>query len=243
MKVCILRSPTKTGYIFIHKVDQSLCPCLTNLVLGAVGILDSPCLSVRHPCDTVWRKIDFLGKSIFYDFYTKYWSKILVDHWYTLSSYCICYYDILLFSFHFLLMHCLPITLIFWLCTLAFQKTTDVCNDGYMFSHAKLPRYQGSWGQHGAHLGSVGPRWAHDGPLNLAIRVGIKLTQVFSLLGVVLLDKTFPNNGTMWSLCLIADVVLILKGICWYQCTVAGLFAKTFRTGFCPKSVFMSTCP
>ena len=121
MKVCILRSPTKAGYIFIHKVDQSLCPCLTNLVLGAVGILDSPCLSVRHPYDTVWRKIYCLGKSIFYDFYTKHWSKILVDHWYTLSSYCICYYNILLFSFHFLLMHCLPITLIFWLCTLAFK--------------------------------------------------------------------------------------------------------------------------
>ena len=25
---------------------------------------------------------------------------------------------------------------------------------------ASLPRYQSSWGQHGAHLGPVGPRWA-----------------------------------------------------------------------------------
>ena len=25
---------------------------------------------------------------------------------------------------------------------------------------ASFPRYQGSWGQHGAHLGPVGPRWA-----------------------------------------------------------------------------------
>ena len=29
---------------------------------------------------------------------------------------------------------------------------------------------QSSWGQHGAHLGPVGPRWAHVGPINLAIR-------------------------------------------------------------------------
>ena len=27
------------------------------------------------------------------------------------------------------------------------------------------------WGQHGAHLGPVGPRWAHVGPKNLAIWV------------------------------------------------------------------------
>ena len=28
-----------------------------------------------------------------------------------------------------------------------------------------------SWGQHGAHLGPVCPRWAHFGPMNFAIRV------------------------------------------------------------------------
>ena len=32
-------------------------------------------------------------------------------------------------------------------------------------------RQQGSWCQHGAHLGPVGPRWTHVGPMNLAIRV------------------------------------------------------------------------
>ena len=31
------------------------------------------------------------------------------------------------------------------------------------------PRYQRSWGQHGAHLGPAGPRWPHVGPMNLAI--------------------------------------------------------------------------
>ena len=35
----------------------------------------------------------------------------------------------------------------------------------------RLPRQQSSWGQHGAHLGLVGPRWAHVGPMNLATRV------------------------------------------------------------------------
>ena len=33
------------------------------------------------------------------------------------------------------------------------------------------PRYKSSWGQHGAHLGPVTPRWTHVGPMNLAIRV------------------------------------------------------------------------
>ena len=32
------------------------------------------------------------------------------------------------------------------------------------------PRKQDSWGQHGTHLGPVGPRWAHVSPMNLAIR-------------------------------------------------------------------------
>ena len=32
------------------------------------------------------------------------------------------------------------------------------------------PIWQGSRGQHGADLGSVGPRWAHVGPMNFAIR-------------------------------------------------------------------------
>ena len=31
----------------------------------------------------------------------------------------------------------------------------------------RLPRYQGSWGQHGAHLGSTGPRWAPCWPHEL----------------------------------------------------------------------------
>ena len=31
------------------------------------------------------------------------------------------------------------------------------------------PWLQGSWGQPGAHLGSTEPRWAHVGPINLAI--------------------------------------------------------------------------
>ena len=31
------------------------------------------------------------------------------------------------------------------------------------------PRYQGSWGQHGAHLDPVGPRWAPVGPTNRVI--------------------------------------------------------------------------
>ena len=30
--------------------------------------------------------------------------------------------------------------------------------------------WQGSRSQHGAHLGSVGPSWAHVGPMNFAIR-------------------------------------------------------------------------
>ena len=34
-----------------------------------------------------------------------------------------------------------------------------------------FPRKQGSWGQHGAHLGPTGPRWAHVGPINFAIWV------------------------------------------------------------------------
>ena len=32
------------------------------------------------------------------------------------------------------------------------------------------PNWQGSRGQHGAHLGSVGPSWARVGPMNFAIR-------------------------------------------------------------------------
>ena len=34
-----------------------------------------------------------------------------------------------------------------------------------------VPRWQSSWGQHGAHLGPVGPRWAPCWPHGLAIRV------------------------------------------------------------------------
>ena len=46
-------------------------------------------------------------------------------------------------------------------------------NNKYMKYHSKLtyqcqnqegPRYQVSWGQHGAHLGSTGPRWAQYWP-------------------------------------------------------------------------------
>ena len=32
------------------------------------------------------------------------------------------------------------------------------------------PSWRGSCGQHGAHLGSVGPSWARVGPMNFAIR-------------------------------------------------------------------------
>ena len=35
--------------------------------------------------------------------------------------------------------------------------------------HMNKPREQSSWGQHGAHLGPVGPRWAYVDPRNLAI--------------------------------------------------------------------------
>ena len=34
----------------------------------------------------------------------------------------------------------------------------------------------GSWGQHGAHLGPTGPRWALGGPINLAIWENITVT-------------------------------------------------------------------
>ena len=41
----------------------------------------------------------------------------------------------------------------------------------------ELPRYQSSWGQHGAHLGPVGPRWApcwpHD-PCYLGMVWGVR---------------------------------------------------------------------
>ena len=51
-----------------------------------------------------------------------------------------------------------------------------------VFSHSCIPvitmqRYtnpdnvQGSWGQHGAHLGPTGPRWPHVDPMNFAIWV------------------------------------------------------------------------
>ena len=46
-----------------------------------------------------------------------------------------------------------------------------------------LPREQSSWGQHGAHLGPVGPRWAN---MSLAIRVGNYLTMSW--------DSTTMNN-------------------------------------------------
>ena len=39
-------------------------------------------------------------------------------------------------------------------------------------SHATVnqrPWEQGTWDHNGAHLGPKGPRWAHDGPMNLAI--------------------------------------------------------------------------
>ena len=43
-------------------------------------------------------------------------------------------------------------------------RSLDRCiNDSFPFSIppvSLLPRYQGSWGQHGAHLGPTGPRWA-----------------------------------------------------------------------------------
>ena len=35
----------------------------------------------------------------------------------------------------------------------------------------QIHREQSSLGKHGAHLGPVGPRWPHVGPMNLAIRV------------------------------------------------------------------------
>ena len=38
------------------------------------------------------------------------------------------------------------------------------------YIEASHPRQQSSWGQHGAHLGPVGPRGAYVGPMNLAIR-------------------------------------------------------------------------
>ena len=40
----------------------------------------------------------------------------------------------------------------------------------------RLPRWQGSWGQHGVHLGPTGPRWAHDGPMNFAVWVVMTTT-------------------------------------------------------------------
>ena len=39
----------------------------------------------------------------------------------------------------------------------------------------KLPRRQGSWGQHGAHLGPIGPGGLHVGPMNLAIWADIQM--------------------------------------------------------------------
>ena len=36
--------------------------------------------------------------------------------------------------------------------------------------HAIISIHAGSWGQHGAHLGPVGPWWAPCWPMNLAIR-------------------------------------------------------------------------
>ena len=33
-----------------------------------------------------------------------------------------------------------------------------------------VPQIANSWGQHGAHLGPVGPDWTHVGLMNLAIR-------------------------------------------------------------------------
>ena len=40
-----------------------------------------------------------------------------------------------------------------------FQATFSKC-----ISRKRRPRYQGPWGQHGAHLGPTGPRWAPCGP-------------------------------------------------------------------------------
>ena len=41
---------------------------------------------------------------------------------------------------------------------------------------AELPWEQGSWGQHGAHLGPTGPRWPQVGPMNFAIWVDIVIS-------------------------------------------------------------------
>ena len=51
-----------------------------------------------------------------------------------------------------------------------FPWSTLPCTTKFSLS-TPLPRKQSSWGQHGAHLGHVGPRWAYVGTIDLAIRV------------------------------------------------------------------------
>ena len=69
----------------------------------------------------------------------------------------------------------------FMVCLVTMMILTIAVNTRKCISKNKLPRKQSSWGQHGAHLGPVGPRWPHFGPMNIAISVDISFILRFCI--------------------------------------------------------------
>ena len=88
------------------------------------------------------------------------------------------------------------------------------------FREPLLPRWQSSEGQHGAHLGPVGQRWAHVGPMNLAI--GVVSRYVFThcrccmLMGCdpstkIVILVLLPNRSQVGSYVIVWQVFYLLR--------------------------------
>ena len=85
----------------------------------------------------------------------------------------------------------------------------------HLSSHClKQPRYQSSWGQHGAHRGPVGPRWAPSWPINLAIRDCCVMTSWTPRTSVIFMSE---NSSLVVSLSTHREVV------CWNNHWISNL--------------------
>ena len=69
--------------------------------------------------------------------------------------------------------------------------TMGILFPGQMVFILKRPWYQGSWGQHGAHLGPTGPRWAPCWPHELCYLGGPRfwIHYIWLLFTLICLDK------------------------------------------------------
>ena len=109
--------------------------------------------------------------------------------------------------------------------------------------HFKLwyPRYQVSWGKHGAHLGPVGPRWAPYWPhepcyqghqskyiLREPVIITIWLRVVLLSIMLYFMTEFFANNTLMvYKDTEMYFLLNYMQGVVFIHCTGLGIFGCT----------------